>query len=38
MKLRTRVATGGGFPDVDQSIEHRDWYDGQLLADMVPPP
>lgn len=36
--LRARIAAGGAFPDVDQSIEHRDWYDGQPIRDMVPPP
>lgn len=38
VKLRARIAAGGRFPDVDRQIEHRDWYDGQLLQDMVPPP
>lgn len=33
--LRARVAAGGGFPDVDRSVEHRDWYDGQPIREMT---
>ncbi len=36
--LRTRWWDGGRFPDVDQTIDHLDWFDGQPIRDMVPPP
>ncbi len=36
--MREHMANGGRFPDVDRSIEHRDWFDGQPIRDMVPPP
>ncbi len=36
--LRGRLAAGGGFPDVDRTPEPRDWYDGQPLREMEPPP
>ncbi len=32
-ELRRRIAAGEGFPDVD----HRDWFDGQMIRDMTPP-
>ncbi len=34
--IRSSLARGGSFPDVDASVEHRDWYDGQLIREMVP--
>jgi len=33
--LRARYQRGEGFPDVDRSIEHRDWYDGQPIREMT---
>jgi len=36
--LRAHLTAGGRFPDVDRAVEHRDWYDGQLIKDMEPPP
>ena len=36
-ELRGRVARGEAFPDVDRTIEHVDWYDGQPIRDMVMP-
>lgn len=37
-EIRRRLAAGLGFPDVDRNREHRDWYDGQPIRDMRPPP
>jgi len=34
--IRSSLARGGSLPDVDASVEHRDWYDGQLIREMVP--
>lgn len=36
--LRGRIAAGGGFPDVDRGRRHVDWFDGQPIEDMRPPP
>ncbi len=36
-ELRRRIAAGEGFPDVDQDVDHRDWFDGQMIRDMTPP-
>jgi hypothetical protein len=36
--LRSRLAAGGTFPDVDPAADHRDWYDGQPIRDMEPTP
>jgi hypothetical protein len=32
--LRMLLATGGTFPAPDLTVEHRDWYDGELIRDM----
>jgi len=36
--LRAELAAGGRFPDVDPDAPHLDWYDGQPIREMVPPP
>ncbi len=33
--LRTRVKSGNGFPDVDPTISHLDWYDRKPIRDMT---
>lgn len=35
--LRSQLARGGSFPIPDPSIDHRDWYDGTLIREQVPP-
>jgi len=35
--MRDRIRSGLGFPDVPRE-EHRDWYDGQPVQEMEPPP
>lgn len=35
VELRRHLQSGGSFPDVDQATDHRDWFDGQLIRDMV---
>jgi Glycosyl transferase family 2 len=32
--MRKHILDGGTFPTPDPSIEHRDWFDGQLLKEM----
>ncbi len=32
--LRARLAAGGGFPDVDPSADHRDWFDDQPIREI----
>lgn len=29
---------GRRFPDVDRTVEHLDWFDGQPIREMTPPP
>lgn len=36
--LRAHLAAGGQFPDVDPSAPHVDWFDGQPIREMIPPP
>ena len=33
--LRAHVRKGGPFPIPDPLFDHRDWYDGELIRDMV---
>lgn len=34
-EIRRVLAEGGGFPIPDPTYEYRDWYDGQLVRDMI---
>lgn len=36
--MRADLAAGGRFPDVDPAAPHLDWYDGQPIREMTPPP
>lgn len=35
--LRAVLAAGGSFPVPDLTVEHRDWYDGELIRDAAVP-
>lgn len=37
-EIRRVLAEGGDFPAVDPNYEYRDWFDGQLVREMEPPP
>ncbi len=36
--LRRELAAGGAFQVPDPAGDHRDWYDGELVRDMIKPP
>jgi hypothetical protein len=36
--LRAQIAQGGAFPIPDPRGDHRDWFDGGAIKDMVMPP